>query len=109
MNLQHRLDFDRETSPRAALLEVAPQRQPPLARVSAQPNRALLAGSIGTAVVSGGLYALAFNARSHHTSATDIDTLDSAYTTNHAFVVSSAGTAAVAVGLGVSAFLVTSW
>ena len=73
------------------------------------PNRALLAGSIGTAVVSGGLYALAFNARSHHTSATDIDTLDSAYTTNHAFVVSSAGTAAVAVGLGVSAFLVTSW
>lgn len=73
------------------------------------PNRALLAGSIGTAVVSGGLYALAFNARAHHTAATDVDTLDAAYTANHAFVVSSAGTAAVAVGLGVSAFLVTSW
>ena len=73
------------------------------------PNRVLLGGSIGAAVVSGGLYALALNAQSHHTSATDLDSLDAAYKANHAFVATSAGTAAVAVGLGAGAFLITSW
>jgi hypothetical protein len=75
----------------------------------AGPNRGLLWGAGGAIVVSGACYALAMKEASAHADATDLDTLENSYKANHRFVIASAGTAVIGVGLGTTALLVAHW